>query len=204
MTSIKSLTLAVPDPAAAEQFYSAALGLNGQVRLQQDDQQGSGFRGFTISLIVGGPASAKLLLDSALEAGAKELKAAQKSFWGFGGVVEAPDGTIVKVATSSKKDSRPASREIDQLVLLIGVADVRASKRFYVEQGLAVGKSFGAKYVEFKLDSSPIGFALYGRAALAKDAGVAPDGSGSHRLVIDSELGPLTDPDGFSWQAAAS
>ncbi len=38
--------------------------------------------------------------------------------------------------------------------------------------------------------------ALYGRRALAKDAGVAPDGTGSHRIVIGSEAGPFTDPDG--------
>jgi catechol 2,3-dioxygenase-like lactoylglutathione lyase family enzyme len=202
MTSINSVTLAVPDPAAAEHFYSTALGLNGQIRLQQDDRQSSGFRGFTLSLLVAGPASARRLLEAALAAGAKQLKPAKKTFWGFGGVVEAPDGTIVKVASSSKKDTQPASSEVERVVLLIGVDDVRASKRFYVDQGLAVGKSFGAKYVEFKLDASAIEFALYGREALAKDAGVAPEGSGSHRLVIDSDAGSFTDPDGFSWQTS--
>ena len=44
--------------------------------------------------------------------------------------------------------------------------------------------------------------ALYGRNALAKDAGVAPDGTGSHRIVIGSDAGPFTDPDGFAWEAA--
>jgi hypothetical protein len=37
--------------------------------------------------------------------------------------------------------------------------------------------------------------------ALAKDAGVSPDGSGLHRLVIGSDAGPFTDPDGFAWEA---
>jgi hypothetical protein len=41
--------------------------------------------------------------------------------------------------------------------------------------------------------------ALYGRRALA---GVSPDGTGSHRLVIGSDAGPFTDPDGFAWDAA--
>ena len=36
------------------------------------------------------------------------LKSAAKSFWGYGGVVRAPDGTIWKVATSAKKDTGPA------------------------------------------------------------------------------------------------
>ena len=40
-------------------------------------------------------------------------------------------------------------------MLLLGVADVKASKRFYVDRGLAVGKSFGSKYVEFDLPARP-------------------------------------------------
>ena len=68
-------------------------------------------------------------------------------------------------------------------MLLLGVADVAASKRFYVERGLAVAKSFGRKYVEFATRVGSVTLALYGRRALAKDAGVAPDGTGSHRLI---------------------
>ena len=43
---------------------------------------------------------------------------------------------------------------------------------------------------------------LYGRKALAKTAGVSPDGSGSHRIAINSDAGPFTDPDGFAWEPA--
>ena len=92
----------------------------------------------------------------------------------------APDGTIWKIATSSKKDTGPATRQIDDIVLLLGVADVIASKRFYVDHGLAVARSFGRKYVEFATPSSPVKLALYGRLALAKDAGISPDG---HRIA---------------------
>ena len=77
-----------------------------------------------------------------------------------------------------------------------------ASKRFYVDHGLAVAKSFGRKYVEFATAPGPVKFALYGRRALAKDAGVSPDGTGSHRLMIASDAGAFTDPDGFAWEAA--
>jgi catechol 2,3-dioxygenase-like lactoylglutathione lyase family enzyme len=80
-------------------------------------------------------------------------------------------------------------------------ATVSATKRFYVDHGLAVAKSFGRKYVQFDTTSSPVKLGLYGRRALAKDAGVAPDGTGSHRLVIGSDAGPFTDPDGFAWEA---
>jgi hypothetical protein len=109
------------------------------------------------------------------------MKPVEKSLWGYGGVVQAPDGAIWKVATSTKKDTGPATREIDQIVLLMTAEDVGASKKFYVDHRLAVEKSFG-KYVEFKMPSNPVGLGLYGRRALAKDAGVAPDGISSHRL----------------------
>ena len=75
--------------------------------------------------------------------------------------------------------------------------------KFYIDRGLAVAKSYGSKYVEFDTGSSPVKFALYGRRALAKDAGVTPDGTGSHRLMIGSDAGPFTDPDGFEWKAAS-
>jgi hypothetical protein len=123
--------------------------------------------------------------------------------WGYGGVVQAPDGTIWKVATSAKKDIGPASRQIDQIVLLVGAEDVAASKRFYVDRGLTVAKSFVRTYVEFDASSSPVKFALYRRRALAKDAGVSPDGAGSHRVAIRSDAGPFIDPDGFAWETTA-
>src|SRR5690606_21024054 len=128
--------------------------------------------------VVSQPSTVDALIGSALDAGATVLKPAKKGMWGYGGVVQAPDGAIWKVATSAKKDNGPATREIDEIVLLLGVADIAASKRFYVERGLAVGKSIPRKYVQFDMPSSPVTLALYGRRALAKDAGVAPDGSG--------------------------
>ncbi|MEV8309169.1 glyoxalase [Streptomyces flavidovirens] len=204
MTSIASVTLEVADPTAADRFYTTALGLGSRVRLRASAAPTTGFRGFTLSITVSQPANVDSFIDAAIEAGATSLKPASKSLWGYGGVVEAPDGTIWKVATSSKKDTGPATREIDDLVLLLGVEDVKASKQFYVEQGLTVGKSFGGKYVEFAADgSSPVKLALYKRRGLAKDVGVPADGTGSHRIVLGSTAGPFTDPDGFAWEAAS-
>jgi catechol 2,3-dioxygenase-like lactoylglutathione lyase family enzyme len=202
-TSLVGVTLEVDDPASAEQFYAATFGLD-QVRVRASDAPTSGFRGFTLSLVVSQPANADLLIDAALDAGAVPLKPAAKSFWGYGGVVQAPDGTIWKVATSTKKNISPASREIDEVVLLLGAQDVAASKRFYVERGLAVAKSFGRKYVEFDAPGDSVKLALYGRRALAKDAGVPPDGNGSHRVVLTGDAGPFADPDGFTWESAPS
>jgi predicted lactoylglutathione lyase len=202
MTSIESLTLDVADPAAAHRFYTAAFGLDKPLRFRSAQTPTAGFRGFTLSLTVSQPADVRGLVDAALDAGATALKPVAKSFWGYGGVVQAPDGAIWKIATSAKKDTGPATRQVDQIVLLLGAEDVGASKRFYTSQGLAVGKSFG-KYVEFAIPSSPVKLALYGRRALAKDAGVPPEGSGSHRLAIGGDAGSFTDPDGFEWEAAS-
>ena len=201
MTSIDSLTLEVADPTAAERFCSTAFGLDSQVRFRTSDVVTTGFRGFHVSLIVSQPADVGALFDAAIGEGATSLRPVAKSMWGCGGVVQAPDGTIWKVATSAKKDTGPAARDIDEIVLLLGVDDVGATKRFYVDRGLTVGKSFG-KYVDFAMASGSIGFGLLGRKALAKDAGVAAEGSGSHRLVIHGDAGSFTDPDGFAWEAA--
>jgi catechol 2,3-dioxygenase-like lactoylglutathione lyase family enzyme len=202
MTTIDSVTLEVPDPEAASVFYAAAFGLGAQLGLRASDASTSGFRGFTLSLVVSQPATAKGLIDAAIDAGATSLKPAAKSFWGYGGVVRAPDGTIWKVATSAKKDTGPATRQVDEIVLLLGASDVNASKRFYVEHGITVAKSYGSKYVQFATPASPIGLGLYSRRGLAKDVGVPPEGTGSHQIIVGSGYGPFTDPDGFTWQAA--
>lgn len=202
MTSIDNITLEVADPTAAATFYDTAFGLGAKLRLRASDAPTEGFRGFTISLVVSQPANVNALADAALAAGATALKPVAKSFWGYGGVVQAPDGTIWKIASSAKKDSGPATRDIDDVVLLLGVDDVKATKKFYVEHGLEVGKSFGSKYVEFTTPPDAVKLALYGRQALAKDAGVPPEGQGSHRLVIGGDAGSFTDPDGFAWESA--
>lgn len=201
MTSIESVTIEVPDPTAAGGFYTAAFGLGALLRLRASETPTTGFRGCTLSLVVSQPATVDGLIGAAIDAGATPLKQVKKSFWGYGVVVQAPDGTIWKVATSSKKNTGPATREIDEFVLLLGVADVAASKRFYLDHGTDVARSFGRKYVQF--DTAPVKLALYERNALAKDAGVSPEGGGSHRIVIGSEAGAFTDPDGFAWEAAA-
>jgi hypothetical protein len=203
MTSIEYVTIEVADPTAADRFYTAAFGLGAHVHVRASEAPTTGFRGFTLSLGVSQPATVNGLIGAALDAGATPLKPAAKSLWGYGGVVQAPDGTICTVASPAKKDTGPATRQIDEIVLQLGVADVAASKRFYVDRGLAAAKSYGRKYVTFGPASSPVKLALYNRRALAKVAGVSPDGTGSHRIVVGSDAGPFTDPDGFVWEATS-
>src|SRR4051812_22089272 len=155
MTSIASLVLEAADPAAAQQFYADAFGLDGVVRVRPKESPSVGFRGFTTSLLVAQPGNADMLLDAALAAGATSLKPAAKSLWGYGGVVQAPDGSIWKVATSKKKDAAPATRDIDSVALLLGVEDVRASKQFYLGRGFTAGRSFGGRYAELAMPDSP-------------------------------------------------
>ncbi len=204
MNSIESITLETPDPTTRQRLLHRAFGLDSLVRLRASETPTTGFRGFSLSLVVSQPSTVDSLIGTALEAGATTLKPAKKGFWGYGGVVQAPDGAIWKVATSSKKDTGPATRQVDDIVLLLGVEDVKASKQFYVDQGLAVKRSFGGKYVEFDTPGSQFKLALYGRRALAKDAGVSPDGTGSHRIVIGSDGESFSDPDGFAWETVST
>ena len=198
MTSIASITLEVPDVKAAEKFYQAAFDTIPELRFKQSDAPTQGFRGYTLSTIVTQPSTVNSLFDSAVAAGATVLNPVSKSLWGVGGVIQTPDGAIFNIATSNKKDTGPETRKIDNFVLLIGAEDVGASKKFYADKGFEVGKSFGS-YVEFDLKPSPIGLGLYKRKALAKVSAVSDEGTGSHRLVVGSDAGTFTDPDGFVW-----
>ena len=202
--SLASVTLEVADIEAARRFYRE-FGVDAYVHLRASEAGSTGFRGFTLALTVSGPATVDGFVGAAVDAGATVLKPAAKSLWGYGGVVQAPDGTIWKVATSAKKDAGPATREIDEFVLLLGVEDVKATKQFYVGKGLTVARSFGGKYAEFAAgQSSRVKLALYKHSALAKDLGVPADGSGSHRIVLCGSADRFTDPDGFAWEATAS
>ncbi|KDN19282.1 VOC family protein [Amycolatopsis rifamycinica] len=204
MTNIETITLEVPDTAAAERFYADAFGLTTQLRFRVADEPSAGFRGYTLSLTVAQPADVDSFVGTAIAAGATQLKAPAKSMWGYGGAVQAPDGAIWTIATSAKKNTGPATRAFDAIVLLLGVADVAASKKFYVGHGLTVGKSFGRVYVEFESGDNSVKLALYRRKALAKQAGVAPEGSGSHRIAVGGAASAFTDPDGFAWETTAA
>lgn len=200
MASIDHLVIEADDAAAVAAFYTDALGLGDRVQVRPGEMPTSGFRSFTISLVTDTPASADGYMESARRAGAVTLKPAKKSLFGYGGSVRAPDGTVVTIASSTKKDAGPATGRIDDLVLQLGVADVAVSRQFYLEHGLTVGQAYGKRYVQF--ETGGITLALLKRAALAKTAGLAPEGTGSHRLAIVGEAGTFTDPDGFVWEEA--
>lgn len=200
MVTIEFVTVEVADLAASDRFYKA-FDLDGRVRVRASDAATTGFRGFTLSLIASQPANVDSLIQKALDAGATSVTPAAKSLWGYGGVVQAPDGTIWTVASSSKKDTGAASAQVDDFILQLGVEDVAASKEFYEDHGFKVSKSYGRKYVEF--DTGPVKLTLNSRRAVAKAAGVPAEGGGSHRLAIGSTAGSFVDPDGFVGEDAA-
>lgn len=203
MNALRSVTLEVPDPAAAQVFHKAVLGADLPVRVRAGDTPTSGFRGYTLSLVVARPGMVDALTAAALDTGASEIKPVAKSFWGYGGALRGPDGAVWTFASSSKRHDGPADPVIDSVVLLLGVADVKASRQFYTDRGLTAAKSFGGKYAEFDGGGSPLKLALLGRKALAKNGGVDPDGSGSSRIVLGGDTAPFTDPDGFDWETSS-
>lgn len=199
MPALQHVTIEALDAAGTERFVASAFGLGERVHARESDAATTGFRGFTLSLVVEQPSTVDRLVDAALDEGATSPKPPAKSLWGYGAAVQAPDGTIWTLASSSKKDTGPATDQVDDLVLQLGVADVAASSRFYSDRGFTVAKSYGKRYVEF--DTGPVTLALYKRGALAKLAGVPAEGSGSHCLVIGGDSEPFTDPDGYVWES---
>jgi predicted lactoylglutathione lyase len=194
---IETTSDAVP---ATETFYRDALGLADRVGVRATSAPSTGFRGFAPSLIFVQPGDVDAAVERALAAGATVIKPVAKSLWGYGGSFLAPDGTAWQIASANKTATAPATGEVERLVLLLGVDSVKASRRFYQEQGLTVAKSFPS-YVEF--DSGDVKLALYKRASLAKQVGIDSNGTGAHRLAVVAD-GTFVDPDGYAWLAAES
>ena len=200
MTTLTQLLIETEDPSSTERFYAEALGLGERIRAHGTDAPSTGFRGATVSLVVPDPMVADAFMDAGAAAGAGIDKPAKRSLFGYGGTLRAPDGTLVTIASSSKKPTGAALGTIAELVVQLGVDSVAASREFYVSHGTEVAQSFGGKYTS--VTTGPISLALLKRPALARAAGVDADGSGSSRLVLLGDLGELTDLDGFRWEQA--
>ena len=199
VASIQHITIEASEPNAAGGFYAEALRLDARVLVNASEAPTTGFRGFLLGLVVAQSATVDDLISRAARAGAAVLKPAKRSLWGYGGVVQAPDGTILTVASSSKNNAGPPSSQVDEIVLQLGVADVAASRRFYADRGFFAARGYGRKYVEF--DTGAVSLTLNRRSALANVAGLSAEGTGSHRILIGGDIAPVTDPDGFVWTA---
>src|SRR5690625_7869256 len=76
MATIDSVTRQVADPATAEKFYADAFDLGPLLQLSPSEAPTSGFRGFTMSLVVAQPSTADALISDARTAGATIIKPA--------------------------------------------------------------------------------------------------------------------------------
>jgi len=144
-------------------------------------------RGFTLSLTVSQPPPSTAhrrrprLRRLAAEGGCKSLWATRRR--------TSPGRDDLKVATSAKKDTGPATGRSTGSCSCWS-RDVAASKRFYVDRGLAVAKSFGpqVRRVRHSVESRQAG-AL--RAPCPGQGRRRLSGStGSHRLMIGSDAEP--------------
>ncbi len=190
MVTIGSVTLDVPDTSAAKSFYNQR-GSTPRVRRRGADA-GTGFRGYTLSLVVSSrtswtrSSSRTRRRRHRSETGEEESVGVRRRRTG-------PRRGDLEGRDVVKKNTGPAERRFDDIVLLLGVDDVKASKQFYVDRGLEVAKSYGRKYVEFATEPGTVNWRCTGVAPLAKDAASrrpepAPTGSSSaatsglHRL----------------------
>ncbi len=108
MTAITSVALEVPDAEAAAAFY-AAFGVGDHVGFRTSEAPTTGFRGYTLSLVVSRPNIVDTSIGAALDGGATPLKPAKKRFWGTGshgivigsdaGAFTDPDGFAWETAT---------------------------------------------------------------------------------------------------------
>ncbi|MGN6167454.1 MAG: VOC family protein [Solirubrobacteraceae bacterium] len=156
--------------------------------------QTSGFRAFTLSYILGSADDVDQILNRLERHGGRVSKPPKNAVWGYSAYVTDPSGYLWKIASSKRRSllgrKEPATSNghainPQEVPITIGVADMRRTKEFY-EQGLGlpVKKAFGNKFVMFRGEGGTSDLGMYKREALAKDAAVAPEGSGFRGFSI--------------------
>ncbi|TCP56147.1 putative lactoylglutathione lyase [Tamaricihabitans halophyticus] len=196
MLSLDTIRLGVPEVADAQRFYADTfvpadvVAVHGAEELAADaatKPATSGFRGYVMSYVVSQPSEVRFVLDAAVRAGATVLKPAKKSLFGaFSAVYQAPDGAIWKLSAPTKKDTGPAAEPPapTETAALLGVAEPKATKEFYTALGMTADRDYGNKYIDFRPTPGTARLALMTRPVLAKDVGVAADGSGFSSVVL--------------------
>jgi uncharacterized protein len=233
---IDLITLAVADADRARDFYEH--GLARPVREQPDgtlavalgpgastlalapwdavagdagvDGDSRGFRGFTLSYIVGTAEAVDDVLASVERHAGVVSKPPKSALWGYSAYVTDPSGHLWKIASAkrrpllarSKQEGANGPVEPTEVPLTIGVADMDRAKAFYRDGlGLPVKKDY-RKFVMFEGPdgTSPLG--MYRRDALADDAAVAPDGAGFSGFTLTYVAGSEADAEALLERAA--
>ncbi len=170
---------------------------NGLAKQADHDPASSGFRGLHISLIFAAAAPVDALLDRVSASEGRVIKPAKKQLWGgYSGTFADPEGHLWKVASSvrpARKTSRSGTEQVSgatpkEIAVTLGAANFKRAKQFY-KAGLhcQVAKSFGT-FATFEHASGSATLGLYKWDALAKDAGVAPNGSGFRGFAVWASL----------------
>jgi catechol 2,3-dioxygenase-like lactoylglutathione lyase family enzyme len=164
------------------------------------EENTSGFRAFTLSLILTTPGDVDRILERAARRGGRVSKPAKASFWGYSAYVTDPSGYLWKIASAkrrrliSRKEPSMNNGHVikpQEAPITIGVADMKRAKEFYRDGlGMPIKKSFGNKFALFGGEDGTSDLGMYKREALADDAEVNPEGSGfrgfSITHVVDS------------------
>jgi uncharacterized protein len=154
----------------------------------------SGFRAFTLSYILESAEDVDHILNRLERHGGRVSKPPRNAGWGYAAYVTDPSGYLWKIASSKRRPllgrREPATNNghainPQEVPITIGVADMRRAKEFYeTGLGLPIKKAFGTKFVMFSGEGGTSDLGMYKREALAKDAAVAPEGSGFHGFSI--------------------
>jgi catechol 2,3-dioxygenase-like lactoylglutathione lyase family enzyme len=222
---IDAITLGVKDLAQARRFYEHGFG--GDIREESQalvvslgpnasrlvlrpwetaaseagvEENTSGFRAFTLSLILTAADDVDRILERAASHGGRVAKPPKAAFWGYSAYVTDPSGYLWKIASAKRRRligrNEPSINDghaikPQEAPITIGVADMKRAKEFYRDGlGMPVKKSFGNKFVLFGGQDGTSDLGMYKREALADDAAVNPEGSGfrgfSITHVVDS------------------
>jgi catechol 2,3-dioxygenase-like lactoylglutathione lyase family enzyme len=235
-TKIDVITIAVPDLERARGFYeqglratlregqgavSVRLGGNAsELALRPWDSvaadagvkgDSSGFRGFTLSYIVGSAGEVDAVLERAQRYGGTVSKAPKNAVWGYSAYLTDPSGCLWKVASSKRRPllgraETPATGgrtgEPREVPITIGVTDMKRAKEFYSGGlGLPVKKDY-RRFVMFGDETGASDLGMYKRDALAGDAAVDPAGSGFRGFSLTHRVGSAERVDALLARAA--
>jgi catechol 2,3-dioxygenase-like lactoylglutathione lyase family enzyme len=216
---IDIITLGVNDLQQAREFYGGAFGATVDVEdralkvslgpnaspldLRAWDEvandagvpaRSSGFRGFTLSYILGSAEDVDRILTCAERHGGQVSKPPKNAVWGYSAYVTDPDGYLWKIASSKRRPLLGRQQAVasngdavkpQEVPITIGVADMKRAKELYSEGlGLPIKKAFGNKFVMFSGEGERSDLGMYKREALALDAAVPADGSGFRGFSI--------------------
>ncbi len=203
MTAIDSVILEVPDPAGRRGLLHRRLRARRPAAASaRSEAPTTGFRGFTLSLVVSQPSTVDSLVGTALDGRRHDAEAGHEELLGLRRRRPGPGRDDLEGRVVVEEGHRPGHPGGRRRRAAAGRR--RTSRRPSSSTSTTAwpwGRASAASTSSSTLPASPVKLALYGRRAAAKDAGVAPEGTGSHRIVIGGDAGPFTDPDGFVWEA---